>query len=114
MFIATQGYEWISHQTWFGAPQIALPWLILGGIGLAIASNRSELKALTTAIAPPQLPLTSTPTPSVSPAPSGSVAPTMPAPAAGLESPQPRPQPHPQPRPQPGPQGKSISFEINP
>ncbi|HEY9889451.1 MAG TPA: hypothetical protein V6D02_13690 [Candidatus Obscuribacterales bacterium] len=40
LFIMLQGYDWLSHQAWFGAPALTLPWVVLGGIGLAIASNR--------------------------------------------------------------------------
>jgi hypothetical protein len=102
MFIAAQGYDWVSHQAWFGQPQLSLPWLILGGIGLAIASNRSELKALTATAA--QLP-------------AAEVTPTMPDDAMvadrslGTITPEPEPVTPPQPQPQ-GPQDKSISFEI--
>jgi hypothetical protein len=40
LFAATQGYEWIQHQAWFVAPELFSPWVVLGGVGLAIASNR--------------------------------------------------------------------------
>ncbi|MGF1457434.1 MAG: hypothetical protein ACFBSG_00250 [Leptolyngbyaceae cyanobacterium] len=39
LFIASRGYDWISHQGWFLTPELSLPWLVLGGLGLAIASN---------------------------------------------------------------------------
>lgn len=41
LFITSRGYVWLSHQSWFLAPELSLPWLVLGGLGLAIASNRS-------------------------------------------------------------------------
>lgn len=40
LFATSQGYDWISHQAWFTVPELALPWVVLGGLGLAIASNR--------------------------------------------------------------------------
>ena len=46
LFLASQGYEWISHQAWFMAPELALPWVVLGGIGLVIASNRAAFAPL--------------------------------------------------------------------
>ncbi|MEL6381174.1 MAG: hypothetical protein AAFQ89_01620 [Cyanobacteria bacterium J06626_18] len=45
LFIAAQIYDWISHQAWITA-DLSLPWVILGGVGLAIASNRSLLKPI--------------------------------------------------------------------
>lgn len=47
LFVGARGYDWISHQSWFLAPELSLPWVILGGIGLAIASNRPALTAST-------------------------------------------------------------------
>ncbi|NER84087.1 MAG: hypothetical protein F6K42_32015 [Leptolyngbya sp. SIO1D8] len=46
LFITAQTYDWISHQSWFITPHLSLPWIILGGVGLAIASNHSTLKAI--------------------------------------------------------------------
>lgn len=40
LFIGFQIYDWISHQAWLTA-DLSLLWVILGGLGLAIASNRS-------------------------------------------------------------------------
>lgn len=39
LFVGTQTYQWLGHQPWFGTPQWGWPWLGLGGLGLAIASN---------------------------------------------------------------------------
>ncbi|MGD1904679.1 MAG: hypothetical protein ACFB0C_01650 [Leptolyngbyaceae cyanobacterium] len=94
MFVVSQGYEWASHQAWFGMPHLSLPWLILGGIGLAIASNRTELKSLTST--PPQSPLASAPA-----ATETTVLPTATVPEkAPTQSPQ-------------DSKAASISFEIN-
>lgn len=41
LFALTQGYQWFLHHTAFSISTLPLPWAILGGIGLAIASNRS-------------------------------------------------------------------------
>jgi hypothetical protein len=43
LFITSQGYSWLSQQAWFVMPELALPWILLGGTGLAIASNRHLL-----------------------------------------------------------------------
>jgi uncharacterized membrane protein len=40
LFITSQGYSWLSQQAWFVAPDLGLPWILLAGTGLAIASNR--------------------------------------------------------------------------
>ena len=40
LFMTSRGYDWLSHQSWFMAPELSLPWVMLGGLGLAIASNR--------------------------------------------------------------------------
>lgn len=40
MFMVSQGYGWLNQQPWFVVPDLALPWILLGGVGLAIASNR--------------------------------------------------------------------------
>ncbi|NEQ47282.1 MAG: hypothetical protein F6K00_28580 [Leptolyngbya sp. SIOISBB] len=40
LFITSRGYDWLSHQSWFLVPELSLPWLVLGGLGLALASNR--------------------------------------------------------------------------
>ncbi|MEM6713751.1 MAG: hypothetical protein AAF622_01620 [Cyanobacteria bacterium P01_C01_bin.147] len=40
LFVTSCGYDWLSHQSWFFTPELSLPWLVLGGLGLAIASNR--------------------------------------------------------------------------
>ncbi len=39
LFITSRGYDWLSHQNWFLVPELSLPWIVLGGLGLAIASN---------------------------------------------------------------------------
>jgi hypothetical protein len=39
VFIASQGYGWLNQQSWFVESDLALPWIMLGGLGLAIASN---------------------------------------------------------------------------
>ncbi|MBE7384573.1 MAG: hypothetical protein F6J95_024555 [Leptolyngbya sp. SIO1E4] len=44
LFIVAKGYDWITHQIWFQFPDLSLPWIVLGGIGLAIASNRVDFK----------------------------------------------------------------------
>ncbi|MDB9528113.1 hypothetical protein PN498_19125 [Oscillatoria sp. CS-180] len=43
LFIVSQGYGWLSHQSWFAIHELGLPWVMLGGVGLAIASNYSTL-----------------------------------------------------------------------
>lgn len=43
LFITSRGYDWLSHQSWFLVPELSLPWLMLGGLGLALASNRDVL-----------------------------------------------------------------------
>jgi len=48
LFITSRGYDWLSHQSWFATPELSLPWLVLGGLGLAIASNYSVWQSLTT------------------------------------------------------------------
>ena len=48
LFITSRGYDWLSHQSWFAMPELSLPWLVLGGLGLAIASNYSAWQSLTT------------------------------------------------------------------
>ncbi|WP_008308984.1 hypothetical protein [Leptolyngbya sp. PCC 6406] len=45
IFAGAQGYDWLSHQGWFTHPDLGLPWLVLGGLGLAIASNYRQAKA---------------------------------------------------------------------
>jgi hypothetical protein len=47
LFITSRGYDWLSHQSWFATPELSLPWLVLGGLGLAIASNYSVWQSLT-------------------------------------------------------------------
>lgn len=48
LFITSRGYDWLSQQSWFGTPELSLPWLVLGGLGLAIASNYKAWQSLTT------------------------------------------------------------------
>lgn len=55
LFITSRGYVWLSHQSWFLAPELSLPWLLLGGIGLAIASNRQAWPKDLTQLPPPAI-----------------------------------------------------------
>jgi len=43
LFIAAQGYDWVIGQIG-DLPELSMPWIILGGLGLAIASNLSTFK----------------------------------------------------------------------
>ncbi len=67
LFVAAQIYDWMSHQAWLTA-ELSLPWVILGGVGLAIASNRSLLKPI---LHKPS-PILHTPSSSPVPSPQGS------------------------------------------
>jgi hypothetical protein len=40
------GISVLSHQAWFLHPDLGWPWVILGGLGLAIASHYPALKTL--------------------------------------------------------------------
>jgi hypothetical protein len=95
MFSAAQGYQWIGQQSWFTDPGLSLPWLILGGAGLAIASNLSMMRQF-------QLPLAHPSPPTLSASPS-EASDTLPSPS-GIDP------------PPPGkaqvPKQSSISFEI--
>jgi len=79
LFVTSRGYAWLSHQSWFLAPELSLPWLVLGGMGLAIASNRAALRAFANRDAATK-PLPS-PSASPSPAQTASAPATAPAPA---------------------------------
>ncbi|MGD1941939.1 MAG: hypothetical protein ACFB0G_11560 [Leptolyngbyaceae cyanobacterium] len=98
LFLASQGYDWISHQAWFMAPELALPWVVLGGIGLAIASNRAAFAPLLSPSSrravPPAAPSTASP----------------PSAATKLPTPPPTVVTHPTDRP---PKSQSVSFKIS-
>ncbi|MEL6762255.1 MAG: hypothetical protein AAFO87_01110 [Cyanobacteria bacterium J06607_6] len=98
LFLASQGYEWISHQAWFMAPELALPWVVLGGIGLAIASNRATFAPL---LSPPRRPAASSVTPSTASRPAAGPPPPT-APKAVVAQPTDHP-----------PKSQSVSFKIS-
>lgn len=90
LFMTAQGYDWVSHHGWLHLQAVPLPWMILGGVGLAIASNRSTIQHLRgRQVTPPPLP-------TVPPVCPPSHTPTAIAP----------------PDIRPSPPRKSISFEI--
>lgn len=51
LFAVFHAYAWIAHRA-LALPQLGLPWAILGGVGLAIASNYNSLKAIDSKISP--------------------------------------------------------------
>ncbi len=79
LFAATQGYEWLVHQVNFVVPPVPWPLAVIGGMALAIASNRQQLDA----IAPTELssptPLSATERPAITP-----VVPADPQPPIGV------------------------------
>lgn len=123
LFAGAEGYQWLSHQGWFVHPELGWPWVILAGMGLAIAAHYGQLKALwqpTGAEIDGEIaPSTASPSPigpeaGTQPQPSpATVADTSPTQHDG-RSPHPRPISRPTPSPPKRPQGKSISFDITP
>lgn len=94
LFGATQLYDWGSHQAWLAA-DLSLPWVLLGGVGLAIASNRTTLKKTFR-----KTPEAVSPLSEASQVPKGGhQATTIEAAAISVDKP-------------PQPPDKSISFEI--
>lgn len=65
MFAVAQGYQWLIQQTWWTEVQLSLPWTVMGGLGLAIASNmRGFRRSFTASQSPtsPQVAPTASPT----------------------------------------------------
>ncbi len=103
MFAAAQGYEWVGRQLWFADPDLSLPWLLLGGAGLAIASNLGAVQQLW-------------PAPSTRAGASSAPSPTQSSPAFTNPAPGPDPAGGPTAK-KPSPKGTgvgqtSISFEV--
>ncbi|MBU6230731.1 MAG: hypothetical protein KGQ93_13740 [Cyanobacteria bacterium REEB459] len=61
LFFAVEGWQWLGHTLWFSQLDLALPLVVAGGMGLAIASNWSRHP-------PPRLPLPAPLEPGASPA----------------------------------------------
>ena len=82
LFITSRGVDWLSQQSWLATPELSLPWIVLGGLGLAIASNYSVWQSLTGQETPPSAlsdryaPPASIPPPTVTDAPAA--APPLP------------------------------------
>ncbi len=112
LFGIAQGYDWVSQQPWFGSPHLALHWIILGGLGLAIASNRSTVQSLITQLQERRL-LSSPPeqdaTPPQSPSPWETSTSSMPAASPELSG---SPMTAPPAKTRRGAASASISFEI--
>ncbi|MBF2036479.1 MAG: hypothetical protein IGR92_13650 [Leptolyngbyaceae cyanobacterium T60_A2020_046] len=98
LFIAVQGYQWLDSHGWTQV-DLAWPWVLLGGVGLAIASNRKP-RSLTSIAPPPISPVDPSPTPPPKPAKA-----PPPSPSAAAAQPNARPV-------APSPRSPSISFEI--
>ena len=46
LFSGAEAIQWFAHLQWFGGVELSLPAVVMGGIGLAIASNYRQLQAL--------------------------------------------------------------------
>ncbi|MEM9904189.1 MAG: hypothetical protein AAF921_04105 [Cyanobacteria bacterium P01_D01_bin.44] len=100
LFFGTELVQWVTHLPWLSEFELSLPLALLGGSGLAIASNYKQLNGL---LPPPQAGQPDTaiaPNPAASsPATSHSAAPST-KPALSPQSPS-------------QPSSSSISFKIN-
>lgn len=56
LFSAAKGLQWLGQFSWVSGAELSLPLVIVGGLGLAIASNASTWKALGLLAAPPARP----------------------------------------------------------
>jgi hypothetical protein len=100
LFVTAQGYDWISHQAWLVMPDLSLPWLLLGGIGLAIASNRTAFPSASSPQSQRDIPSTVVPP---------TAPPFSQVPSSGSGTTEPPAVPNPPLKPAASP---SISFEI--
>ncbi|WP_035986130.1 hypothetical protein [Leptolyngbya sp. KIOST-1] len=83
LFFGAETAQWLGHLPWVGGLQLSLPLTVIGGVGLAIASNYRRWPSLGTLPAKPEPP----------PAPNPPVPPASP-------------------RPTPRRKADTISFEI--
>ncbi len=42
LFFSAEGLQWLGQLHWPSSPELTQPWVILAGIGLAVASNASR------------------------------------------------------------------------
>ncbi|MGF1570285.1 MAG: hypothetical protein ACFCVD_19805 [Nodosilinea sp.] len=42
LFFAAEGLQWLGQLPWLSGAELSLPWIVAGGIGLAIASNAAH------------------------------------------------------------------------
>ncbi|MEO1402555.1 MAG: hypothetical protein AAFV72_15105 [Cyanobacteria bacterium J06635_1] len=95
LFLGTELVQWVTHLPWLGEFELSLPLALLGGSGLAIASNYKRLNGL--------LPQTQTGQPDAIIAPNLTAS----SPAASSTNPTLSPPPPSQAA------SSSISFKIN-
>ncbi|TVP70119.1 MAG: hypothetical protein EA342_02200 [Leptolyngbya sp. LCM1.Bin17] len=71
LFFAAEGLQWLGQVHWFSGVNLAMPWAIAAGVGLAIASNRAYWKTVNLPTRPPNSPPpdVSTPVPPAAPSP---------------------------------------------
>jgi hypothetical protein len=46
LFFGAEAAQWFAHLHWFSGVELSLPAVVIGGIGLAIASNYRQFQAL--------------------------------------------------------------------
>jgi len=83
LFFGAEAIQWFAHLHWFSGVELSLPVVVIGGIGLAIASNYRQFQAL--GLLPEMFPnreLPSTPEPSTATATEAAPPPVEETPAA--------------------------------
>lgn len=67
LFFGAEAVQWFGHLPWVSSVELSLPLTVLGGIGLAIASNYRNWPAFSPPPAQPKSPPLPSPTPQPSP-----------------------------------------------
>ncbi|MGG6238127.1 hypothetical protein ACQ4N7_05760 [Nodosilinea sp. AN01ver1] len=89
LFFGAETAQWLGQLPWVGSAELSLPLTVVGGIGLAVASNYRHWPGLGAIAAKAEAP----PLPTASPPPSTTVAASVPPPKGSRRT-------------------NSISFEI--
>jgi hypothetical protein len=69
LFMGIEFYQWVAHLTWLGDLDLSLPMTLVGGVGLAIASNYKSRSARLGSTVEPVIHPPAEPPPTVTPQP---------------------------------------------
>jgi hypothetical protein len=78
LFLGAEAAQWLGQLPWIGGVELSLPLTVMGGVGLAIASNYRHGSRVDPLPPPPE----PSPLPSIMPPPSPPAEPPVPSPQA--------------------------------